>query len=201
MVIARVFVTVPFKDLPPANKEFFTNLARSVGAETELKADTPVLSLIGTFGQEESRKDRHNSKGHVGIPLISSSFVDAIPMISRLLRELGVPLQWADSHDAEMIVKTVGSSVGLFFVDDAAKATDNQGRKIIVAQDFVSNYHVKSVFGTGGAYLNGQMLVLVVFCRDALSRTVAERFMEVTSLFKGKTLHLADPQKVFRREG
>ncbi len=200
VVIARTFVTVPFKDLPPANKEFVTNLARSAGAESELKGDTPVLSLIGTYGREESWKDRHNSKGHVGIPLISSSFVDAIPMISRLLKELGVPVEWADSHDAEMIVKTVGSSAGLFFVDDATKATDNKKRKIIAAQDFVSNYHVKSVFGTGGAYLNGQMLVLVVFCRDALSRTVAERFVEVANLFKGKTLPLAEPQRVFRRE-
>jgi len=201
VVIARAFTTVPFKDLPAENKAFVTDLARSAGAEAELKAETPVLSLIGSYGQEAAWKDRHSSKGHVGIPLISSSFVDAIPMISRLLKELGVPVEWADSHDAEMIVKSVGSSAGLFFVDDAAKATDRQGRKIIAAQDFVSSYHVRSVFGTGGAYLNGQMLVLVVFCRDALARTVAERFMEMANMFKGMTLSLAEPQKVFRRKG
>lgn len=201
VVIARTFVTVPFSELPSSNKEFVLNLAKSAGAETELKATTPVLSLIGTYGQEADWKDRHKSKGHVGIPLISSAFVGAIPMISRLLNELGIPLEWADSHDTEIIIKTIGSSAGLFFVEDAASATDGQGRKVIAAQDFVSSYKVRSVFGTGGAYLSGQMLVLVVFCRDSLSRDIAERFMEVANLFKGKTLSLATPTKVFCPEG
>ena len=201
VVIARTFVTVPFEELPPSNKEFVLNLAKSAGAEAELKATTPVLSLIGTYGQKSDWKDRHKSKGHVGIPLISSAFVGSIPMISRLLNELGIPLEWADSHDTEIIIKTIGSSTGLFFVEDAASATDSQGRKIIVAQDFVSDYKVRSVFGTGGAYLSGQMLVLVLFCRDVLSRDIAERFMEVANLFKGKTLSLATSTKVFSIEG
>ena len=54
------------------------------------------------------------SKEHMGIPLISSAFVGAIPMISRLLKELGVPLDWIDSHDSEIIKKTVGSSPEYF---------------------------------------------------------------------------------------
>ncbi len=201
VVIARTFVTVPFAELPPSNKEFVLNLAKSAGAEAELKATTPVLSLIGTYGKEANWKDRHKSKGHVGIPLISSAFVGAIPMISRLLNELGIPIEWADSHDTEVIIKTIGSSAGLFFVEAAASATDSQGRNVIAAQDFVSDHKVQSVFGIGGAYLSGQMLVLVVFCRDVLSREVAERFLEVANLFKGKTLSLAMPTKVFCPEG
>lgn len=70
-----------------------------------------------------------------------------------------------------------------------------------MAQDFVSDYKVRSVFGTGGAYLSGQILVLVLFCRDVLSRDIAERFMEVANLFKGKTLSLATSTKVFCIEG
>lgn len=200
VVIARAFVTVPLQALPRANREFVQNLARSAGAEGDLKDSTPVLSLIGTYGREEGWQDRRRSKGHVGIPLISSSFIGAIPMISRLLKELGVPLEWVDKPETEVIIKTIGSSAGLFFVDDASTATDSQGRKIIVAQDFVEDNQVKSVFGTGGAYLNGQILILVVFCRDKLSRAVAERFMEMTNLFKGKTLSLADSAKTFLPE-
>lgn len=200
VVIARAFVTVPLQALPRANREFVQNLARSAGAEGDLKDSTPVLSLIGTYGREEGWQDRRRSKGHVGIPLISSSFIITIPMISRLLKELGVPLEWVDKPETEALIKTIGSSVGLFFVDDASTATDSQGRKIIVAQDFVEDNQVKSVFGTGGAYLNGQILILVVFCRDKLSRAVAERFMEMTNLFKGKTLSLADSAKTFLPE-
>ena len=35
-------------------------------------------------------------------------------MISRLLKELGISLDWMDSHDSEIIKKTVAESPGLF---------------------------------------------------------------------------------------
>ena len=37
------------------------------------------------------------------------------------------------------------------------------GRKIIAAQDFVAAHGVSSVFGIGGAYSTGQMVVIVLF--------------------------------------
>ena len=193
VVIARAFVTVPYGSLPPENKEFVQKLAGSA----DLKPATPVLSLIGTYGQESDWRDRRKSKGHVGIPMISSSFVEAIPMISRLLKELGVPMTWVDSHDTEIIVKTMDPSGGLFFVDDAAEATDHQGRKIIAAQDFVSSYSVKSVFGTGGVYPGGQIVVIVAFCRDGFTRAEAERFLEVNSWLRNKTGSLVQSTKIF----
>ncbi len=193
VVIARAFVTVPYGSLPPENKEFVQKLAGSA----DLKPATPVLSLIGTYGQESDWRDRRKSKGHVGIPMISSTFVEAIPMISRLLKELGVPMTWVDSHDTEIIVKTMDPSGGLFFVDDAAEATDHQGRKIIAAQDFVSSYSVKSVFGTGGVYPGGQIVVIVAFCRDIFTRAEAERFLEVNSWFRNKTGSLVQSTKIF----
>ena len=193
VVLARVYVTVPFDALPPTNRAFVQSLA--AGA---LKGTTPVLSLVGTHGQEATWNNRLNSKGHKGIPLISAAFVDAIPMIARLLRELGVPLDWIDSHDAERLITTIGKAAGLFFVEDAAQATDQKGRKVIPAQDFVSAYDVKSVFGTGGAYSGGQMLLVVVlFCRDLVARVTAELFLPLVDLFTGKTAPLVALARVF----
>ena len=197
VVIARIFVTVPFSDLPDPNKKFVQQLVESKAAASELKPTTPVLSLVGSHGREANWNDRRNSQGHVGIPLISSSFVDDIPMISRLLKQLGVPVDWVDSHDSQAIVNAIGSTVGLFFVENASQATDDQGRKIIAAQDFVSSYSVKSVFGTGGAYPNGQMVVIVVFCDDTLSKTVAEHFLTPTTLFINQTKSLVESASVF----
>lgn len=197
VVLARLFVTVPFDDLPPTNKQFVQNLAKSAGADTALKNTTPVLSLMGSTGQESDWNSPSKSKGHLGIPLISSAFVGAIPMISRLLKELGVPIDWIDSHDSEIIKKSVGASAGLFFVDDAARATDNEGRKIIAAQDFVSKYNVKSVFGIGEAYANGQMAVNVVFCRDNFARSSAEHFLNLMSSFKNTSAPLVASSKLF----
>jgi hypothetical protein len=200
VVLARVYVTVPFDGLPPTNRAFVENLAESAGQATALKGTTPVLSLVGTHGQEAAWGDRRSSKGHKGIPLISAAFVGEIPMIARLLRELGVPLDWIDSHDARRIVTTIGSAAGLFFVEDAAEATDDRGRDVIPAQDFVSDHGVKSVFGMGSAYPGGEILVLVVFCRDRIARTTSELFLPLADLFRGKTASLVVPETVLASE-
>lgn len=197
VVIARVFFTVPFEALPSANRAFVQSLADAADVGAGLKPATPVLSLIGTHGEEPDWTDRRKSKGHVGIPLISSGFVGSVPMISRLLKELGVPLEWVDSHESTMIETTMGRTAGLFFVEDAARATDSQGRKIIAAQDFVSRYGVKCVFGIGSVYMGGQIVVLVVFCRDTFARTAAEHFMALAALFTGATPLIVGAAKVF----
>ena len=46
-----------------------------------------------------------------------------------------MPLDWIDSHDARQLVSTMGSRVGLFFVEDATRAMDDRGRKVIPATD------------------------------------------------------------------
>jgi hypothetical protein len=92
---------------------------------------------------------------------------------------------------------SIGSTVGLFYVEDALRAMDDRGRKVIPAVDFVCAYNVKSVFGTGGAYCSGQMLVIVVFCRDHIARVTAEMFLPLIDLFKGKTASLVASEKVF----
>ena len=196
-VLARVFLTVPFDSLPKTNQEFVRKLADSAGAGGQLKGNTLVLSLLGTHGQEADWNDRRKSKGHMGIPLISSAFVDTIPMISRLLKELGVPLEWVDTRDSEILQKTVGRSAGLFFVDNAAQAKDHQGRNIIASQDFVSAYQVKSVFGTGGLYSGNQVLVIVLFCCDQFARAVGELLLPLIDSFRGRTASLAGSLKIF----
>jgi hypothetical protein len=118
------------------------------------------------------------------------SFGDERTIESRLM-------DFLDSHDTGIIIENIGSAEGLFFVEDATEATDNEGRKIIAAQDFVADYSVKSVFGIGGAYDDGQLLVVVVFCRDAFSRTTAEHFLTLANLFQSQTNALVSSQQIF----
>ncbi|MFC1665706.1 hypothetical protein ACFL17_08785 [Pseudomonadota bacterium] len=92
IVLARTFITVDFGSLPPANQMFVKSLSNSTEAGSELDNSTSVLSLVGSYGSETNWQDRRKSADHVGIPLISTAFVDSIPMISRLLKELGLSL-------------------------------------------------------------------------------------------------------------
>ncbi|MHC4167426.1 MAG: hypothetical protein ACYSWQ_10750, partial [Planctomycetota bacterium] len=156
VVLARVFATVAFGELPEPNRAFVAGLATANEITQLINDDTLILSLLGTRGVKSEWNDRRASQGHVGIPLASAAFVDKIPMISRLLKQVGLDLDWIDSQDADIVTKTLGGVSGIFYVPDAAQAVDHQGRKIIPAQDFVEANDVKTVFGLAGGYPAGK---------------------------------------------
>ena len=79
-ILVRVFATVPFAALPSTNRRFVERLVGAAAREVRTPK-TPVLSLLGTRGGVPRWNSRHLSEGHVGIPLASADFVDAIPMI------------------------------------------------------------------------------------------------------------------------
>ena len=109
IVLLRLFATVPFENLPSENQAFVSTLTDSKGGAHLLKSHTPVLSLLGTRGKEADWNVRRHSKGHLGIPLLSKEYMDAIPMMSRLLKELGVEVDWIDKEDTKIVIRVKGS--------------------------------------------------------------------------------------------
>ncbi|MFC1652200.1 hypothetical protein ACFL3F_00630 [Planctomycetota bacterium] len=203
VVLARLFATVSYQQLPFENKIFVDHLARKKGLGHELHDQTPVLSLLGTSGEEPGWNERRNSLGHMGIPLISAAFIDCAPMMSRLLHQLGLGLDWIDQGDTHIVKRTMGSISGLFFVPDAASEKDHEGQNIIQAQDFVSRYSVKTVFGFGGGYLESSTFnTTIIFLRETLDENKARQTAAALSFFKTATVELAkhnifaDPAKV-----
>jgi len=198
IILARFFATIPFEELLDPNKEFVANLAQSAGISELVKERTLVLSLLGSKGAKPEWNDRRNSQGHIGIPLASSDFIDRIPMMSRLLKQLGGGIDWIDTNDTELVAKTVKDLSGVFFVHDAKIEVDNKGRKIIAAQDFVEEEKVKTVFGIGGSYLGTSLFfTTIVFVREFLDKDRVERFMLQANKFKTATLRLINEGKIF----
>ena len=196
-VLVRLYGNVACGDLPDFNRNFVSNLVEAKGVSDDLKDNTQVLSLLGTCGKESDWKDRMKSQGHVGIPLVSSGFVDQIPMIARLLQQIGIGLNWIDTEDIKIVAENASTLSGMFYVADAATEEDSQGRKIIPMQDFVSQYGVKTVFGFGSGYSNGMIVVLVVFTNESVPESKAKIFEPLISTFKGNTVALATSGKVF----
>jgi hypothetical protein len=197
IVLARLFVTIPFKELPEPNREFVMNLAASADISERINGQTLVLSLLGTRGVDPQWNDRRNSKGHVGIPLVSSDFIERIPMMSRLLKQLGAGIDWIESDDTALVARTIGRMSGIFHVRDAKIEVDNKGRKIIAAQDFVEEHGVKTVFGIGGGYLGSSLFfTTIVFLREYLDKEKAERFMLQANKFKTATLGFIEEGKI-----
>lgn len=192
VVLVRQFVTAPYQELPLQTRTFVERLIQEKGISQKIHDHTLILNLLGTSGVRPEWNNRSQSKGHLAIPLISAAFIDAIPMMSRLLKELGLGLDWIDRQDADVVIKTMGSMSGVFFVRDAAQEVDHVGRKIIAAQDFVKRHDIKSVFGFGGAYLGTKAFaVTILFLREPIEKSKAEQFAAAMAGFKTQTLELA----------
>ena len=196
--LVRVYALVPHRELPEDVRAFVAGLAeRTDGGQSPLAATTPVLSLLGTYGSKPEWQDRKLSRGHKGIPLVSAAFVDAIPMMARLLRELGVELSWLDDAPEIMTRRLLGGFNGVFYVEDAKTVRDVKGRLVIPATDFVEAEGVRTVFGMGGFYPDGTMIVCTVFTRERLPRPAVERFTSLISMLKGGTFPVVRERRFF----
>lgn len=190
IVLARIFTTLSFKDLTPRGKAFVTQLASDKEIRPLLQDKTQVLSLLGTYGADPEWNDRSKSRGHLGIPLVTASFVDSIPMVSRLMSDMGIGADWFNKLEPEILVKNLGRAAGVFYVRDAKTWLDARNRKIVSAQDFVEAYDIKTVFGLGGSYLNGSFVAMILFTRETIEQAQAEAFMLLVNTFKTATLSL-----------
>ena len=198
IVLARLFITVPFEKLPNSNKNFVKDLTSNKGVSHLLNDKTSVLSLAGSSGIKYSWNDRRKTEGHVGIPLLSAEFIDLIPMMSRLLRSLGVSLEWISSTDTEIVAQTIGKIAGVFYVPDAGVCVDEKGRKIIAQQDFVEQHKIKTVFGFGGGYvLSNAMITAIIFTQEELEKSAVELFLSLVNTVKNATVKQVCQHKIF----
>jgi hypothetical protein len=196
-VLVRVFASVPFAALPATNRAFVEDLV-GPRARAVLNAKTPVLSLLGSRGRVPRWNSRHLSEGHVGIPLASAEFVEAIPMIASLVKQLGLEIEEAEDVDTAIVTQSLGKVAGVFYVDDARTAVDSRGRRIIAARDFVDEHDVRTVFGFGGAYaLTGTFVVAVLFTGEDVARAQAARFMRLASQLKASTMRPVGRHRIF----
>lgn len=197
IVLARLFVTLPFNELPSRDKTFVADLSAAKGLREQLNDKTWMLSLLGTYGTSPAWNDRYRSQSHLCIPLLTASFVESIPMVARLMSDMGINLSWFDEHDEDIVIKSLGQTAGVFYVRDAKTRLDHQHRKIVSAQDFVAAHDIKTVFGLGGSYLNGSFVAMIFFTRETVEQQQVERLMPLVNTFKTATMSLVMQGKIF----
>lgn len=192
IVLARMFMVVPFGELPARDRDFALRL---VGQAT-LAPDTPVLSLLASRGLEAAWNDRHQSRGHLAIPLRDETFVNGAPMIASLLAELGVDVAKLVRSSAVVMRAFTGGANQTFYVDDALTARDGYNRAII-DRDFTTAYGIRSVFGMGGSYINRRLTVAIFFTNEPLSRPTVDRFPSFIGSFKIATSDLVSKGRIY----
>lgn len=199
IVLCRVFIVVPYEKLPAADWVFVDKLAIAKGISADIKPGTQVLSLLGTRGVSRDWNNRLDSKGHLGIPLVTAKFIQAIPMLSRMLHELGVDVAVDNPNDKTLVARLLSAGLGgVFHVPDAAVTADRDG-EIIPAQDFVSSYNVRAVFGVAGNYMAGLSVAVLLFTKEDLAREDARHFLALVNEFKASTMGLVRSGRLYAR--
>lgn len=198
-VLVRMFITIPYGSLPERERQAADGVAEAKGNRELLGDRTPVLTLVGTAGVEAAWGDRLRSQGHLGIPLCSAEFVDSIPMIAQLLREMGIDIGEDDlalRHQSEKVLSA--GWVGLFHVDDARTSKDGKGRFVIPNQDFVDRYGIRCAFGLGKAFGNGSVACLIVFANSLITRDQVSALVPIMNMFKASTTELMRENLIFK---
>jgi hypothetical protein len=194
LVLARLFLVVPFREIPAVEQATASQVAAGHPA---LTAKTRVLSLLGTAGAETAWRDRSRSAGHRAIPLLDRKFVQGAPMIAKLLADLEVDLSSLDEGGPIVTRAMLGGLNKAFFVPDAREMRDGKQRHVIAAQDFVTKYGVRSVFGMGGAYVNGALAIAIAFASESLDEATVSRFPSLIGNFKMATAPLCQAGRIY----
>jgi hypothetical protein len=135
VVLTRVFGIMPCGTLPGLERERAEQIAAR--ASPALTVDSPVLVLLASRGVNREWNDRKRSARHLAMPLASPAYVEALPMVASLLRDL----------------RTEPGMGGMrtFYVFDARTSVDAHGRHTIPDREFVQQHDVRTVIGVGGA--------------------------------------------------
>ena len=165
--LVRFFKTHPYGELAQDLRDF----ARGTLMGEIPGDDVPCLTLLGTAGDEAAWNDTRRSIGHRAIPLISKEMVSQAPMISSLLRQLGVEVDVLLGSNANLLVEHGASSFNVFYVPEA------RGSAFIPAQaEFVRRHGIRSVLGFGGMLASGDIFAVILFSKLEIPRDTAELF-------------------------
>ena len=85
-VLIRLFKTHSYGKLTPELQKYVQHTLN----KTEIKHDLKCLTLLATAGEKPEWNYRDNSSGHQAIPLVNEEAISKAPMISQLIKQLGV---------------------------------------------------------------------------------------------------------------
>jgi signal transduction histidine kinase len=183
LALVRLFKTTAFEDLDPDGQAFALRLLGDRPAFRGL----PCLTLFATRGDRPEWNARQQSVRHRAIPLPSERVVERLPMVSQVIRQLGLDLASVVRARSEVLVQPAEKRFSVFYVREA------EGSPFVPDQsDFVQPAAVRSVVGTGGLLPNGELCVLILFSKVEIPRVVAERFSGLALHVKQALLPFSD---------
>lgn len=168
--LVRFYKTHPYGELDEELQKFARSLLGDYPESPKIKC----LTLLATVGGKPEWNSRKNSVGHKSIPLPSEQAVVRIPMISQLIRQLGLEIRDVVEQKPDLLVKLEQKTYNVFHVSEAV------GSSFIPAQkEFVIPFGIKSVLGFGGMLPSGDLFVIIMFSKVRISHETAELFKTI----------------------
>jgi serine phosphatase RsbU (regulator of sigma subunit) len=165
--LVRLLKTHPYEDLEVELAEY----ARSMLDHYPPLPAMKCMTLLATVGEQTEWNSRHRSVGHKAIPLASEFVVAQIPMISQLIRQLGLDIKTVINPGPDLLVEIEQRKYNVFYVPEAI------GNPYIPAQDsFVIPFGIKSVLGFGGLLPSGNLFAIIMFLKVQIPHSTAQMF-------------------------
>ena len=169
-VLVRLYKTLPYRELPSELRDFGHDLMPT----ESLAPGTKCLTLLGTAGDLPEWNNRHASRRHRSIPLLSKLAIEQVPMIAQMVRQFGLDTSSLMEANPEIIHELDQKTYNVFFVPDAHISP------FIPAQaEFVVPHGVKSALGFGGVLPSGNLFAVIMFTRVTLPVETAQMFRTI----------------------
>lgn len=163
--LVRFYKTHQFGSLDEQRRQFIESNAGT------LAHTIPCLTLLATRGDEPEWNEVSGSKGHQAIPLRDQAAVESLPMVARLVQQLGVDLGPIFDNQDVSIFHGVQRTCNVFHVPQAL------GSPYVPAQaEFVAKYGVESVLGFGGVLPRGDFFAIVLFSKVKIPSATCDLF-------------------------
>jgi serine phosphatase RsbU (regulator of sigma subunit) len=165
--LVRLLKTHPYEDLEVELAEYARSMLHHYPPLPAMKC----MTLLATVGEQTEWNSRHTSVGHKAIPLASESVVAQIPMISQLIRQLGLDIKTVINPGPDLLVEIEQRKYNVFYVPEAI------GNPYIPAQEsFVIPFGIKSVLGFGGLLPSGNLFAIIMFLKVQIPHSTAQMF-------------------------
>ena len=164
--LVRFYRTIAFGDLEPSLQN---HAALALGPGNKRPA-MKCLTLMGTAGDLPQWNSRQSSVAHKAIPLTSRAAVERLPMVSRLIRDLGVSVEELVDPPESQSAPEPDVPPNVFYIRRA------ESHPSVPDQDFVRQHGVQSVLAVGGPIDNTDMWTIILFSRVEISPEVARLF-------------------------
>jgi hypothetical protein len=165
--LVRFFKTHAYAELESELRDFARGMLHDQTPAPGMKC----LTLLATAGERPEWNSREASVSHKAIPLVSEELVSKFPMISNLVRQLGVEVEALLKPTPELLVESESSSFNVFHVFEARRSP-----YIPDQANFVEPFGIESALGLGGMLPRGDIFAVILFSKIPIPRETAQLF-------------------------